>query len=113
MPLYLINQSGQGRLIYASSPQGAKNHVLKEMRDSMTVSTPTPLDVAKLVGEEGLTVETATTGITLPPEHTEPEPVATAEPAQFTDNDEQEVPWEEGATSLSGDLPMGFAEYRA
>lgn len=120
MPLYLIDQNGLGRLIYASSPQGAKNHVLKEMRESMVVTTPTPLEVATLVGEQGLTVETATTGITLPPE---PSEQVASEPTpieEFVAKDDDPAPWEDAAdsrapeaTSLSGDIPLEFAEYRA
>jgi hypothetical protein len=89
-----------GRLISASSPQGAKNHVLKEMREAMEVTTPTPLEVAAIVSEFGLKVEYARTGSILPPEHIEPvatveegvtpEPWTTASPAPFEPEPEPE-----------------------
>lgn len=127
MPLYQIDQGGMTRLIYASSPQGAKNHILKEMRDDMKVLTPTPLAVATLVAEHGIKVEKANTGITLPPEQllhdTEAEEGVTPTVAEDFENTDTPPPFDvgddeadfEGALdqpatgqfSLSGDAPMG------
>lgn len=94
MPLYKITQGDNVRLVVAKTPQGAKNYVLKEIRDTIIASTATALEVATLVSDYGIRVEHALT---------EDAPVATdfvgdVGPAPIPEPDtpaEEPVPWEE------------------